>query len=60
MRTPGAQIVVLKSQSPAKESELLGETADPRCGEEMYMVSLELLVTLDNQEVIKTTSVMSK
>lgn len=53
MRISRAQTVVLKFHSPVKESGLLGETTDTTCGEEMYVMSLELLVIPDNQEAIK-------
>lgn len=39
MRTPRAQTVVLKFYSPIKESGLLGDIADTRYGDEMYMMS---------------------
>ena len=39
MRTSRAQTVVLKFYSPIKESGLLGDTADSRWGDEMYMMS---------------------
>lgn len=49
MRSTRAQIVVLKSHSPIRESGLSRELGDIKCVENMYTMSLEFLVTPDKE-----------